>query len=82
MNPSDTSIPAGTEPADGSSGPANGTTPAAPPNKKSSVGLWARDLLVSTAASILIITFLYQPVRVEGTTMLPRLEEPRPAVHQ
>jgi signal peptidase I len=26
-------------------------------------------------ASVLIITFLYQPVRVEGTSMLPRLED-------
>jgi signal peptidase I len=32
-------------------------------------------LLVSAAASVLIITFLYQPVRVEGTSMLPRLED-------
>lgn len=36
--------------------------------------LWLRDLFISAAASILIITFLYQPVRVEGTSMLPRLE--------
>lgn len=35
--------------------------------------LWGRDLLFSAAASVLIITFLYQPVRVEGTSMLPRL---------
>ena len=35
--------------------------------------LWTRDLLFSAAASVLIITFLYQPVRVEGTSMLPRL---------
>jgi signal peptidase I len=35
--------------------------------------LWLRDLLFSAAASVLIITFLYQPVRVEGTSMLPRL---------
>jgi len=41
----------------------------------SSAGLWIRDLLVSTVASLLIITFLYQPVRVEGTSMLPRLED-------
>lgn len=34
-----------------------------------------RDLLVSAVASVLIITFLYQPVRVEGTSMLPRLED-------
>ena len=32
-----------------------------------------RDLLFSAAASVLIITFLYQPVRVEGISMLPRL---------
>ena len=39
------------------------------------VGLWVRDLLISVASSVLIITFLYQPVRVEGTSMLPRLED-------
>lgn len=43
--------------------------------KSSSLGLWLRDLLVSAVASVLIITFLYQPVRVEGTSMLPRLED-------
>ena len=32
-------------------------------------------MLISIAASVLIITFLYQPVRVEGTSMLPRLED-------
>ena len=37
--------------------------------------LWLRDLLISAGASVLIITFLYQPVRVEGTSMLPRLED-------
>lgn len=45
------------------------------PRRKNSLGLWLRDLIVSTAASVLIITFLYQPVRVEGTSMLPRLED-------
>jgi signal peptidase I len=39
------------------------------------LGLWLRDLVVSAVASVLIITFLYQPVRVEGTSMLPRLED-------
>lgn len=37
--------------------------------------LWLRDLVISIAASILIITFLYQPVRVEGTSMLPELQD-------
>jgi signal peptidase I len=47
---------------------------AAAPKTGSSLGLWLRDLLVSVAVSVFIITFLYQPVRVEGTSMLPRLE--------
>src|SRR5208337_1366876 len=47
----------------------------APAQKKAGLGLWLRDLFVSAAASVLIITFLYQPVRVEGTSMLPRLED-------
>jgi signal peptidase I len=41
----------------------------------SGLWLWMRDLLIATAISILIILFLYQPVRVEGTSMLPRLED-------
>ncbi len=45
------------------------------PRKSMGVMLWVRDLLISAAASVLIITFLYQPVRVEGTSMLPRLED-------
>ena len=45
----------------------------APSTNAGGIGLWLRDLLVSVAASVFIITFLYQPVRVEGTSMLPRL---------
>ncbi|HKF46307.1 MAG TPA: signal peptidase I [Terracidiphilus sp.] len=48
--------------------------PAAEP-QRNGVMLWVRDVLVSVAASVLIIMFLYQPVRVEGTSMLPRLED-------
>jgi signal peptidase I len=47
----------------------------AAPRKSAGLMLWLRDLLISAAASVLIITFLYQPVRVEGTSMLPRLED-------
>jgi signal peptidase I len=54
--------------------PALAPTPV-PTHKAGGLGLWIRDLLVSAAASVLIITFLYQPVRVEGTSMLPRLED-------
>jgi signal peptidase I len=37
--------------------------------------LWLRDLGISAVAAFLIITFLYQPVRVEGISMMPRLED-------
>jgi signal peptidase I len=60
-------------PETGSSQPVQDTAPT--PNPRSSgIRLWLRDLLISATASVLIITFLYQPVRVEGTSMLPRLE--------
>jgi signal peptidase I len=36
---------------------------------------WLRDLVVSVVVSAFIIIFLYQPVRVEGTSMLPVLED-------
>jgi signal peptidase I len=36
---------------------------------------WSRDLVASFAIAIFIILFLYQPVRVEGTSMLPMLED-------
>jgi signal peptidase I len=39
------------------------------------LGSWVRDLVVSVAVSAFIIVFLYQPVRVEGTSMLPRLRD-------
>jgi signal peptidase I len=47
----------------------------APSRRAGSLKLWLRDLLISAAAAILIIVFLYQPVRVEGTSMLPRLDD-------
>jgi signal peptidase I len=61
------------QPAD--SGPPEFIPAAVPVQKSGGLGLWLRDLLVSAVASVLIITFLYQPVRVEGTSMLPRLED-------
>src|ERR1700756_2900360 len=59
------------------------TTPAAPSEPESSklnatashLRLWVRDVLISIAASFMIITFLYQPVRVEGTSMQPQLRD-------
>jgi signal peptidase I len=39
------------------------------------VAVWVRDLLVSLAISAFIIIFLYQPVKVEGVSMMPGLED-------
>ena len=36
---------------------------------------WMRDLMVSLIISAFIIIFLYQPVKVEGTSMLPGLTD-------
>jgi signal peptidase I len=35
---------------------------------------WVRDLFLSVLIAIVVILFLYQPVKVEGTSMLPSLE--------
>ena len=48
--------------------------PVAPPLRVSSgFGVWLRDLIISLAISAFIIIFLYQPVKVEGTSMMPSL---------
>ena len=36
---------------------------------------WIRDLFVSLAIAAFVIIFIYQPVRVEGTSMLPGLQD-------
>src|SRR5215831_11765872 len=39
------------------------------------LGVWLRDLIISLAVSAFIIIFIYQPVKVEGTSMMPSLED-------
>ena len=36
---------------------------------------WAADVLIAVIVSLFIIVFLYQPVRVEGTSMVPMLQD-------
>lgn len=36
---------------------------------------WLRDLIISLGISAFIIVFLYQPVKVEGTSMMPSLDD-------
>jgi len=51
--------------------------PDCPPPVRATAGLgvWLRDLVISLAISAFIIVFLYQPVKVEGTSMMPSLED-------
>ena len=37
--------------------------------------VWLRDLLIASVIATIFVTFLYQPVKVEGTSMLPSLED-------
>jgi signal peptidase I len=39
------------------------------------LSVWLRDLMISLAISAFIIIFLYQPVKVEGTSMMPSLDD-------
>jgi signal peptidase I len=60
--------------------PANSVNPEPSPASQkipvqNRLSLWLRDVLISVTASFMIITFLYQPVRVEGTSMLPELRD-------
>src|SRR5271169_6772905 len=41
----------------------------------SGIGVWLRDLIISLAISAFVIIFLYQPVKVEGVSMMPSLED-------
>src|SRR5215467_11252999 len=48
----------------------------APQQRRSLTGTtlaWLRDLFLSVVIAIVVILFLYQPVKVEGTSMMPAL---------
>ena len=34
---------------------------------------WLRDLILSVLLAFIVVVFLYQPVQVEGNSMMPRL---------
>lgn len=42
---------------------------------RSEVRVWTRDLLLAVGLALVIIVFLYQPVKVEGTSMAPLLTD-------
>lgn len=44
-------------------------------NLRNEIRTWARDLLIAIGLALIIIVFLYQPVKVEGTSMAPLLSD-------
>jgi signal peptidase I len=79
MLPEDQNLsPDCTTPQNETSEPAAVVPPVAVPAeapRPNGLTLWLRDIAIAVAASVLIVLFLYQPVKVEGTSMLPRLED-------
>src|SRR5215216_1035673 len=48
------------------------------PSQRSTITMiasWIRDLFISVILAVLVILFLYQPVKVEGTSMMPALQD-------
>ena len=71
------------KPTDPNGSPSSGThsqpTEPGQPNTRGRVrpvfARWIRDIVISLAVSAFFIIFLYQPVKVEGTSMMPTLED-------
>ena len=73
---SDPSIPSDSATTSPMAQHGNGATRVAPPHPARDVlTRWVRDVLISLGVSIFFIGFLYQPVKVEGTSMMPTLED-------
>src|SRR3981081_4093290 len=49
--------------------------PASPHALRHEIRVWTRDLLIAIGLALVIIVFLYQPVKVEGTSMAPLLSD-------
>jgi signal peptidase I len=55
--------------------PSNRPDPLAVPQLRRELRSWTRDLAVALGLALVIIIFLYQPVKVEGTSMAPLLSD-------
>ena len=52
------------------------SSPASPHHLlRNEIRVWTRDLLIAIGLALVIIVFLYQPVKVEGTSMAPLLTD-------
>ncbi|MGA7416265.1 MAG: signal peptidase I [Bryobacteraceae bacterium] len=61
------------EPSDQNSAPEVAPTPSRTRSALLTTVAWFRDLMLSALIAVLVILFLYRPVKVEGTSMMPSL---------
>ncbi len=57
------------------SGPPNPADNPSPPPLRRELRSWTRDLAIALGLAIVVMIFLYQPVKVEGTSMNPLLSD-------
>ena len=72
------SVPEDKQPGSSVEDPGLSPTPAAasaPLRLRPVLSGWLRDVVISLAVSAFFIIFLYQPVKVEGTSMMPTLQD-------
>jgi signal peptidase I len=62
-------------PAPGSSSSVTAERHSAAHSLRNEIRVWTRDLLIAIGLALVIIVFLYQPVKVEGTSMAPLLSD-------
>jgi signal peptidase I len=56
--------------------PVSPVSPSGPdPSNQRVLTRWVRDIIISLGVSAFFILFLYQPVKVEGTSMMPTLDD-------
>src|ERR1700731_993050 len=70
--PPTTAVP---EPAAPASSGAATEQPTQAHSLRNEIRVWTRDLLIAIGLALVIIVFLYQPVKVEGTSMAPLLSD-------
>src|SRR5579862_3105106 len=54
---------------------ASAPAPSTAHSLRNEIRVWTRDLLIAIGLALVIIVFLYQPVKVEGTSMNPLLSD-------
>jgi signal peptidase I len=68
-------VPAQAEAEDIASATAQATSEAPPGGTFWGALSWFRDLVFSVVIAVILIVFIYQPVKVEGTSMMPTLTD-------